>query len=127
WCSSAPTHAGRPPLHHGQPTEVRNITVTLSLHVSPALVADATRPTKRVKARRLVKMAGAAALSIGMVGTFAMPAYATAAPVDGAPDGYQAAPAQSMTTPGAEGVDASGALEAPSVALDTDAVEAEEA
>ena len=101
--------------------------MTLSLHVSPALVADATRPTKRVKVRRLVKMAGAAALSIGMVGTFAMPAYATAAPVDGAPDGYQAAPAQSMTTPGAEGVDASGALEAPSVALDTDAVEAEEA
>ncbi|QIK62959.1 C40 family peptidase [Leucobacter viscericola] len=44
-----------------------------------------------MKAKRIVQMAGAAALSLGMVGTFALPAYATAPAVDGIPDGFAAA------------------------------------
>lgn len=56
-------------------------------------VAVSVDPTRRssVKAKRIVQMAGAAALSLGMVGTFALPAYATAPAVEGVPDGFAAA------------------------------------
>lgn len=72
-------------------------------------------------------MVGAAALSIGMVGTFAMPAYATTSPSEGAPDGYQLTSAQTMTTASAHVSDETAAIEASTIELDTEAVEAEEA
>lgn len=44
-------------------------------------------------------MAGAAALSLGMLGTFALPAYASVPQVEGQPDGFtQSAPAQTLRT-----------------------------
>lgn len=52
-----------------------------------ALTGEAARPTAS-KAKRIAQMAGAAALSMGLVGTFAMPAYATAPETDGLPDGF---------------------------------------
>jgi cell wall-associated NlpC family hydrolase len=42
-----------------------------------------------VKAKRFAQMAGAAALSLGMVGTFALPAYATAPDSADVPDGFK--------------------------------------
>ncbi|MFA5607930.1 MAG: NlpC/P60 family protein [Leucobacter sp.] len=47
-----------------------------------ALVTEASKPSSS-KGKRIAQMAGAAALSFGMMGTFALPAYATNdAPVD---------------------------------------------
>ncbi|WP_336991011.1 NlpC/P60 family protein [Leucobacter sp. VD1] len=65
---------------------------------STELVAsgDAAQPTAK-KAKRIAQMAGAAALSFGLVGTFSLPAYATAPESQGLIDGYQA-PAQSLQT-----------------------------
>lgn len=65
---------------------------------STELVAsgDAARSTSG-KAKRIAQMAGAAALSFGLVGTFSLPAYATAPDPEGGIDGYQA-PAQSLQT-----------------------------
>jgi hypothetical protein len=56
-------------------------------------VAVATRASSpsSVKAKRFAQMAGAAAISVGLVGTFAIPAYATAPEPDGLPDGFSTA------------------------------------
>lgn len=63
---------------------------------STELVASGVpaQPASR-KAKRIAQMAGAAALSFGLVGTFSLPAYATAPDPEGTIDGYQA-PAQSL-------------------------------
>lgn len=51
---------------------------------------DAAKPTS-AKAKRIAQMAGAAALSFGLVGTFSLPAYAIAPETEGLPDGFVAA------------------------------------
>lgn len=58
--------------------------------------ADAA-PSASSKAKRFAQMAGAAALSFGLVGTFSLPAYATAPNPEGEIDGY-VAPAQTLET-----------------------------
>ncbi len=50
-----------------------------------AVSNHAAKPAKS-QAKRFGQMAGAAVLSLGLVGTFGLPAYAVAAPVEGAPD-----------------------------------------
>nr|WP_209707079.1 NlpC/P60 family protein [Leucobacter exalbidus] len=68
-------------------------------------------------------MAGAAVLSVGLVGTFSLPAYAVAPEVQGIPDGFAAA--QSLET---SDVDAAPlALAAPEGAVDSEIVAAEKA
>ncbi len=54
------------------------------------LSGDAAKPAS-AKAKRIAQMAGAAALSFGLVGTFSLPAYATAPEPEGVPDGFAAA------------------------------------
>lgn len=49
------------------------------------------------RAKRIAQMAGAAALSLGMVGTFSIPAYAAGPSVEGAPDA-DITQQQSLTT-----------------------------
>lgn len=63
---------------------------------STELVAsgDAAQPTAK-KAKRIAQMAGAAALSFGLVGTFSLPAYAMIPNAEGRPDGLLAS-AQSL-------------------------------
>ncbi len=51
---------------------------------------DATNPSS-AKVKRFAQMAGAAALSLGMVGTFGLPAYAVTPEAEGVPDGFVAA------------------------------------
>ncbi|WP_336659012.1 NlpC/P60 family protein [Leucobacter sp. USHLN153] len=53
------------------------------------------------RAKRFVQMAGAAALSLGMVGTFSIPAYAASPNAEGAPDANPALQ-QSLTAAEAE-------------------------
>lgn len=82
-------------------------------------VALPAEPSRRssVKVKRFVKMAGAAAISLGMVGTFALPAYATAPATEGMPDGFASSQPQTLQT-----VDADEAvlpLAAPDGAVDT--------
>jgi cell wall-associated NlpC family hydrolase len=67
-------------------------------------------------------MAGAAAISIGMVGTFALPAYATEPAVEGVPDGFVNS-AQTLQTVDAE--DAVLPLAAPDGAVDSAILEQE--
>lgn len=56
------------------------------------LSGDAAKPASaKAKAKRVAQMAGAAALSFGLVGTFSLPAYATAPEPEGLPDGFVAA------------------------------------
>lgn len=64
-----------------------------------ATIDGATKSTSST-AKRLAKMTGAAVLSFGLVGTFAMPAYATAPETEGLPDGFTAngAAVQSLAT-----------------------------
>ncbi|SJN08282.1 NLP/P60 [Leucobacter sp. 7(1)] len=50
-----------------------------------AVSNDAAKPA-RSQAKRIGQMAGAAALSLGLVGAFGLPAYAVAPTVEGAPD-----------------------------------------
>lgn len=50
----------------------------------------ATRPASSTSSKRFIKMAGAAVVSLGLFGTFAMPAYATPEFPEGEPDGYVA-------------------------------------
>lgn len=57
--------------------------------------ARSSKPSS-VKVKRFAQMAGAAALSLGMVGTFALPAYATAPDGADVPDGFKTS--QSITT-----------------------------
>ncbi|WP_427870687.1 NlpC/P60 family protein [Leucobacter luti] len=52
-----------------------------------ALAEDAAKPAS-TKTKRFAQMAGAAALSLGMVGTFGLPAYAVTPDPEGAPDGF---------------------------------------
>ncbi|PRI10292.1 NlpC/P60 family protein [Leucobacter massiliensis] len=54
------------------------------------LSGEAAKPAP-AKAKRIAQMAGAAALSFGLVGTFSIPAYATAPEAEGIPDGFAAA------------------------------------
>lgn len=54
------------------------------------LSGDAAKPAS-AKAKRIAQMAGAAVLSFGLVGTFSLPAYATAPEPEGLPDGFAAA------------------------------------
>ncbi len=62
-----------------------------------ALTSEAPKATSST-GKRIAQMAGAAALSFGMMGTFALPAYATAPEGDASLiDGYSA-PAQSLQT-----------------------------
>lgn len=88
-------------------------------------VAVSADPIKRssVTAKRFAKMAGAAALSLGMVGTFALPAYATAPEVEGMPDGFVSA--QTLKT--VEVDDSVLPLVAPDGAVDSVIVKAEKA
>ncbi|WP_336652708.1 MULTISPECIES: NlpC/P60 family protein [unclassified Leucobacter] len=89
---------------------------------STELVAsgDAAQPTAK-KAKRIAQMAGAAALSFGLVGTFSLPAYATAPESQGLPDGFAAA--QSLETPVVE--EAIVPIAAPDGAVSTEALEQE--
>lgn len=54
---------------------------------SSELVAATTAPSAHSKTKRFAQVAGAAALSVGLMGTFAFPAYATY-DVEGGPDGF---------------------------------------
>ncbi|WP_017793208.1 NlpC/P60 family protein [Leucobacter salsicius] len=95
----------------------------MSFNQSTDLVA-ATPVAKNAtsKAKRVAQMAGAAALSFGLMGTFSIPAYATAPQVEGAPD-LSFAAQQSLET-----VDASSApleLTAPEGAVDSEILEKE--
>lgn len=60
-------------------------------------VAEPIAKNATSKAKRVSQMAGAAVLSFGLMGTFSIPAYATAGPVEGRPDGM-AAVQQSLET-----------------------------
>lgn len=82
-----------------------------------ALTTEAT-PASASKGKRFAKMAGAAVLSLGMVGTFALPAYANDAPGTIDPsmiDGFNNAH-QSLSTENA----ADGAIAVANVAGDVD-------
>ncbi|XPP27485.1 MAG: NlpC/P60 family protein [Leucobacter sp.] len=72
---------------------------------------------RKTAARRIARMAAAGALSLGMVGVFALPAYATVE-VEGQPDG---APAQRLVT--AEVGEALLPLEGPSAEIDSAEIE----
>lgn len=89
---------------------------------STELVAsgDAAQPTAK-KAKRIAQMAGAAALSFGLVGTFSLPAYATAPESQGLPDGFAAA--QSLETTVVE--EAIVPIAAPDGVVSTEALEQE--
>ncbi|WP_024357728.1 NlpC/P60 family protein [Leucobacter chironomi] len=89
---------------------------------STELVAsgDAAQPTAK-KAKRIAQMAGAAALSFGLVGTFSLPAYATAPESQGLPDGFAAA--QSLETPLVE--ETIVPIAAPEGAISAEAIEQE--
>lgn len=50
------------------------------------VVAEPIAKNATSKAKRVAQMAGAAALSFGLMGTFSIPAYATTPQVEGAPD-----------------------------------------
>lgn len=66
-----------------------------------AVVAHSQIAPKTSAAKRLAKAAGAAVLSVGLVGTFALPAYATFEQPEGTADGFTqvaSAPAQSLST-----------------------------
>lgn len=79
---------------------------------STEIVAAGTATSGPSKTKRLVQMAGAAVISAGLVGTFALPAYAEVQ-VEGAPDGLVAAQ---------NGVEAAGpqTLTAPTVEADAE-------
>ena len=74
---------------------------------SSELVAATTAPSAHSKTKRFAQVAGAAALSVGLMGTFAFPAYATFDDAGNGPDGLSetveyGAPvqnAQSLTAP----------------------------
>ena len=55
-----------------------------------AVSDDTTKPSS-AKVKRFAQMAGAAALSLGMVGTFGLPAYAAAPEAETLPDGFLSA------------------------------------
>ncbi len=69
--------------------------------------------SRKTSARRFARMAAAGALSLGMVGVFALPAYATVE-VEGQPDG---AAAQQLVT--AEVADTALAIEGPTAEIDS--------
>lgn len=74
---------------------------------SSELVAATTAPSAPSKTKRFAQVAGAAALSVGLMGTFAFPAYATFDDAGNGPDGLSQAAeygapvenAQSLTAP----------------------------
>ena len=69
-------------------SKVRQIShVTQNPTTDIALAEDAAKPAS-TKTKRFAQMAGAAALSLGMVGTFGLPAYAVTPDPEGAPDGF---------------------------------------
>ena len=69
--------------------------MTQILSTEVVVSASSSKPSS-VKVKRFAQMAGAAALSLGMVGTFALPAYATAPDGADVPDGFKTS--QSITT-----------------------------
>lgn len=86
-----------------------------------ALAAPATKQSFS-KGKRVAQMAGAAALSFGMIGTFALPAYATSSEVDPSMiDGF--ANVQNLEAPAVE--DAVVPLNAPTGQVDEAVVAAE--
>lgn len=56
-------------------------------HTELAVIAPATAPAKVTTVKRFAQMAGSALLSVGLVGTFALPSYATTPNAGGTPDG----------------------------------------
>ena len=62
--------------------------MTQILSTEVVVSASSSKPSS-VKVKRFAQMAGAAALSLGMVGTFALPAYATAPDGADVPDGFK--------------------------------------
>ncbi|UOQ59975.1 C40 family peptidase [Leucobacter rhizosphaerae] len=62
--------------------------MTQILSTEVVVSARSSKPAS-VKAKRFAQMAGAAALSLGMVGTFALPAYATTPDSSDVPDGFK--------------------------------------
>ena len=77
---------------------------------SSDLVAATAAPSAPSKTKRFAQVAGAAALSVGLMGTFAFPAYATFDDAGNGPDGLSASAAeysaplegaQSLTAPAA--------------------------
>lgn len=66
---------------------------------SEVVVSEYAAKPASAKVKRITQMAGAAALSVGLVGAFSLPAYATAPETEGLPDGFtQSAPAQTLRT-----------------------------
>lgn len=68
----------------------------MTQHTSTAVALQGEAKPVSQKTKRFAQMAGAAALSFGMMGTFALPAYAVAPEVEGKPDGF--ASQQSLQT-----------------------------
>lgn len=73
--------------------------------------------SRKTSTRRVVRMAAAGALSLGMVGVFALPAYATPEGVEGQPDGF----AQRLVT--AEVQEAALPIEGPTAEIDAAEIE----
>lgn len=63
-----------------------------------AVIAPATTTPKVSKVKRFAQMAGSAVLSVGLVSTFSLPAYAASPNADGTADGAAPAQAQALTT-----------------------------
>ena len=85
------------------------------------VVAESTPKPANLKMKRAAQMAGAAVLSFGLVGTFSIPAYATAPEVQGMPDGF--ANVQTLETVDVDTAPLS--LEAPEGAVDSAILEQE--
>lgn len=94
--------------------------MTQILSTEVVVSASSSKPSS-VKVKRFAQMAGAAALSLGMVGTFALPAYATAPDGADVPDGFKTS--QSITT---ADYSADETVVAPVVGSEESAVAAEE-
>lgn len=90
-------------------------------HSTDLVVAESTPKPANLKMKRAAQMAGAAVLSFGLVGTFSIPAYATAPEVQGMPDGF--ANVQTLETVDADTAPLS--LEAPEGAVDSAILEQE--
>lgn len=91
-------------------------------HSTDLVVSEDTPRRANLKLKRVVKMAGAAALSFGLVGTFSIPAYAVAPQVEGAPD-LSFAAQQSLETVDADSIPLE--LIAPEGAVDSEVLEKE--
>ncbi|MHA3682883.1 NlpC/P60 family protein [Leucobacter sp. HY1910] len=90
-------------------------------HSTDLVVSDDTPKQASFKMKRAAQMAGAAVLSFGLVGTFSIPAYATAPEVQGMPDGF--ANVQTLETVDADSAPL--ALDAPEGVVDSAILEQE--